>query len=165
METPSFCLFCAQQLESLQLLSFSHTPYPNSQLILRYFFKNTSDSHQFSPLPLWNLSHSLMVFFHLTHCNGFPNGLPVSTFVPPIASSKFRSQSQSFKTNSCSYSTFLPTIASYLIEWKQKSFQQPNPSFPIPWFTPIFLSLSFTSNFISYHPPPLIQPCWPPCYC
>ena len=74
MEIPSnFCLFAAQYLGS-----FSHSLYRNSQLILRYYFKNTSESHQFSPLPL---STSEPLTDGLLPCDllqWFPNILPAS---------------------------------------------------------------------------------------
>lgn len=162
METPSFYLSTMQNLESFQLLSFSCIPYPNSQLILWNYLKNTSESNHF------RCQHS-----HLSHCllssellQWLPNCLPASIFVPPVASPKFRSQSHSFKTNSCSYSTPSPPMASYLTKCKQKALQQSNLPFLSPSHDQSPLGSPSISSLISYPTThsPLFQPHWPPCY-
>lgn len=62
--------------------------------MLSHCLKNTSDSPYFSRFPLWALKSQ-----GLPSSECLPSGLPASTFVPPIASSEFRNQGQSFKTN------------------------------------------------------------------
>lgn len=92
--TLPFHLPGAQTLESPNC---SHSLIPHTKLpakMLSHDLKNTSDSPYFSPFPLWALKSQ-----GLPSSECLPSGLPASTFVPPVASSEFRSQGQSFKTN------------------------------------------------------------------